>query len=449
MKKDEYKFYEEVDFPASADDLAHTSLADLCHCIHAPLYAYDQILQWSQHAYLSGYCFPTDAPSYHHLISSLRKHLNLSHLSHGTAMIQKCGGGTLQLPFFDVESMFYDLIDDPRIASHLLINYDCPNKPPNFTSPQFLDKVHTGKWHQKSSKPLLKEHCDVLCGIILFSDGTHVTSMSKDKLSMNPLMFTLSIIPHWLHNQPFAWSPLGYLPKLPPTRKLGQNMDTFHHCLNMLLSGVVKAQCDGGLTWKLLTNDGREILLCFKVPLCYMIGDVEGHDLCTHYGNHANTKCLCWECDCLTDDADDWMLFATSSRLVSNANLFLPPSSSRIQSWWIATTLPSCHWMSQILHWPQQQHKQHCKWPVGNLHLPFHPNDPPSDQIQWAWCQSIAEPEYKMALWDMRNPRTRGKCNIRWLIIAYHHPMNLGNLLSHQNLTDLPGPPVSSFHNLD
>ena len=37
-----------------------------------------------------------------------------------------------------------------------------------------------------------------------------------------------------------------------------------------------------------------------------MIGDVEGHDyLCAHYGNHANTKCLCQECDCLTDDADD------------------------------------------------------------------------------------------------------------------------------------------------
>ena len=165
MKKDKYEFYEEVDFLASADDLAHVSLADLCHHICAPLYAYDQILQWLQHAYLSGYCFPANAPSYHHLISSLRNCLNLSHLSHGIAMIQKCGGGTLQLPIFNFESMFYGLIDDPCIAPHLLINYDCPNKPPNFTSPQFLNEVYTGKWHQVSSKLLLKEHCDVLCDI--------------------------------------------------------------------------------------------------------------------------------------------------------------------------------------------------------------------------------------------------------------------------------------------
>ena len=83
------------------------------------------------------------------------------------------------------------------------------------------------------------------------------------------------------------------------------------------------------------------------------------------------------------------------------------------------------------------------------LHLPFHPNDPPSYQIQRAWSQFVAKPEYKMPLWDMRNPKTKGKCNIRRLIIAYHRPMNLGNMLSHRNLSDLPGPPVSFFHHPD
>jgi hypothetical protein len=83
------------------------------------------------------------------------------------------------------------------------------------------------------------------------------------------------------------------------------------------------------------------------------------------------------------------------------------------------------------------------------LHLPFHPNDPPSHHIQHVWHQCVAEPQYKMPLWDMRNPQTRGKCNIRWMIIAYHRPMNLGNILSHRNLNDLPGPPISSFYHPD
>jgi hypothetical protein len=124
---DKYEYYDEKDFPASPDDTAHVYLADLCRRIRAPLYAYDEILQWAQEAHLSGYCFPTNAPMYRFLISSLRKRLGLGHLSHGTTTIQKCGGGTLDFPIFEFESMFYDLVDDHRISPHLLINFDCPN----------------------------------------------------------------------------------------------------------------------------------------------------------------------------------------------------------------------------------------------------------------------------------------------------------------------------------
>jgi hypothetical protein len=167
-KKDhKYEYYDQKDFPASPDDAAHVFLADLCRRIRAPLYAYDEILQWAQEAHLSGYRFPTNAPTYRYLISSLRSRLSLSHLSHGTATIQKCGGGTLDFPVFEFESMFYDLIDDYRISPHLLINVDCPNKPPVFNS-QYLDEVHSGKWHRLTSQQLLQDPNDVLCGIIFF-----------------------------------------------------------------------------------------------------------------------------------------------------------------------------------------------------------------------------------------------------------------------------------------
>ena len=54
-----YEYYDQEDFPTLPDDTAHVSLADLCRRIRAPLYAYDEILQWAQEAHLSGYCFPT------------------------------------------------------------------------------------------------------------------------------------------------------------------------------------------------------------------------------------------------------------------------------------------------------------------------------------------------------------------------------------------------------
>ena len=81
------------------------------------------------------------------------------------------------------------------------------------------------------------------------------------------------------------------------------------------------------------------------------------------------------------------------------------------------------------------------------LHLPFHPNDPPSHKIQQAWHDTIASPKYHMPLPHMRNPKSREKCNIERMIIAYRRPMNLGNLLSHHNLNTNPtAPPVSSYY---
>lgn len=78
------------------------------------------------------------------------------------------------------------------------------------------------------------------------------------------------------------------------------------------------------------------------------------------------------------------------------------------------------------------------------LHLPFHPNDPPSYKIQQAWRECVAEPQYKMPLCNMKNPKTRAKCGIDRMIIAYKRPMNLGNHLSCRDLTTI-GPPVSSY----
>ena len=84
------------------------------------------------------------------------------------------------------------------------------------------------------------------------------------------------------------------------------------------------------------------------------------------------------------------------------------------------------------------------------FHLPYHPNDPPSQQIQQAWRQTVASPKYHMPLPDMRNPKSKEKCNIQRMIIAYRRPMNIGNLLSHRNLdTNSTAPPVSSYYPYD
>lgn len=81
------------------------------------------------------------------------------------------------------------------------------------------------------------------------------------------------------------------------------------------------------------------------------------------------------------------------------------------------------------------------------LHLPYHPNDPESYKIQQAWRNTVATPPYQMPLSNMKNPKTKEKCNIDRMVIAYRRPMNLGNLLSHRNIEDTPmAPSISSYY---
>jgi hypothetical protein len=166
-------------------------------------------------------------------------------------------------------------------------------------------------WHKHTSAKLLeKNNNEGLCGIILAVDRTHVAD--KDKFSLEPVLFSLSIIPHALRNHPFAWRPLGFIPKLPSSKFLGFNAQTYHRVFGSILSGLVCAQRNGGIKAPLLYQTVEEEL-CFKVPLALVISDVEGHDvLCARYHTHS-TKKLSRECDCSMEDADNHEVEASIS----------------------------------------------------------------------------------------------------------------------------------------
>jgi hypothetical protein len=266
------------------------------------LYAYNSILKWGQEAYAKGYTFPVTALKYNAFMSDLAKRLELDHLSYTVTTIEKAGGGTLSFPTFNFEAMFVSLLDDTRIQQHLLINWDDPSKPPPFNKKE-LDEIHSGSWHRKTSSKLLTTINDILCGIIFFIDRTHVAD--KEKLTLCPILFSLSIIPRWLRNQSFAWRPIGFVPKLPKQRVKGQNSETTHRVLGSILSGLVTAQLKGGIRCSVRDKFNIPRAVCFKVPICFIIGDVEGHDLlCGRYSSH-QTKRLGRECDCLMEDSDN------------------------------------------------------------------------------------------------------------------------------------------------
>lgn len=78
------------------------------------------------------------------------------------------------------------------------------------------------------------------------------------------------------------------------------------------------------------------------------------------------------------------------------------------------------------------------------FHLQYHPNNPPSRDIQNSWTNYLSEPPHSKPLAEIRNYRGT-PIGINRMIIAYNRPPNLGNLLSYRKLKPTNGPPVSSF----
>lgn len=78
------------------------------------------------------------------------------------------------------------------------------------------------------------------------------------------------------------------------------------------------------------------------------------------------------------------------------------------------------------------------------FHLQYHPNNPPSKDIQRTWKNNISAPLYSKPLAEIKN-HNRVPIGIDRMIIAYSRPPNLGNILSYRKLDDTNGPPVSQY----
>jgi hypothetical protein len=82
------------------------------------------------------------------------------------------------------------------------------------------------------------------------------------------------------------------------------------------------------------------------------------------------------------------------------------------------------------------------------FHLTYHPLDPPSSAVQKLFdkhvLKSASKNPYDPPLWKMRNG-DHEEIGINRLIVAYHRPLNLGNLLVPRKFDNRPGPSVSEM----
>jgi len=83
------------------------------------------------------------------------------------------------------------------------------------------------------------------------------------------------------------------------------------------------------------------------------------------------------------------------------------------------------------------------------FHLPFHPLNPPSSKVQHLFrCHLLKEnprnPYAMVPLHKLSNGNGKS-LGIKWLIVAYHRPKNIGNYVTPRRINRLPGPLASAF----
>jgi hypothetical protein len=83
-------------------------------------------------------------------------------------------------------------------------------------------------------------------------------------------------------------------------------------------------------------------------------------------------------------------------------------------------------------------------WSTIILHLPYHPGNPSSKSIQQIFRDELLSPSGLCTLQDLKN-HERNRIGLNRLLIAYHRPPNIGNLLSPRIIQSDSGPLVSSF----
>ena len=78
------------------------------------------------------------------------------------------------------------------------------------------------------------------------------------------------------------------------------------------------------------------------------------------------------------------------------------------------------------------------------FHVPFHPDNPKARVIQSLWSEHVAAPDDDKPLNKQVNERG-AEVPVDKLIVCYHRPHNLGNLLSYRKIANRNGPKASSY----
>jgi hypothetical protein len=312
------------------DQRIEVSLLRLCTDMDAPLWAFEHIMDWAHDAFVRDYKFIPKQGEYKSQIPHLQKWLNMKNLRPIEKEVDLPGAvsGTthrIKVTTFDFKSQVHSLLSDPVLnkAENLVFNADNPfgkYVPPDGK----LGECISGSWYNAAWEHMVNNQLgDYMCPVILYIDKTALSI--NGKLTLHPVMMSLSIFTSKIRRQSYAWRPLGYIANEAVHFSKDQRKEAkadiksirLHTILEAILSTFKAAQLPGALHQIKMQLGPHNIARCnLYMPLQFIIGDVEGGDiLCSRWKYYGKCERLCRTCDVSTDGAADTTQECTRIRL--------------------------------------------------------------------------------------------------------------------------------------
>ena len=297
-------------------DKAMIMLHNLLKDAGSPSYLFDKIIKWTQEN--SQYIGDVhhNIPSKDKFLKTLESKLFTEEVAYNLKpRIEKLSltnENAVSLTSFSFKHQLISLLTNERLmeVENLLINPDNPfDSVPKENC--MLDDLNSGWWYRETHTEICTDPTkEILLPIVLFIDGGKVT----ERLSLEPIVFTLGIFNRATRNKPDAWRTLGYIegknnysdPSYTQNKKqTAESWREYHKIIDRLI-GTMKCMLgrDNGFEWTLYLK-GKRFKVVFKLAIQLILGDCEGHKkLCLHFGT-TNSNILCRHCHVSFHQSDD------------------------------------------------------------------------------------------------------------------------------------------------
>ena len=179
----------------SIKDQVQVELLKLCKDMHAPLYTFDQLMQWAANVNTKGYQFKQNYSMREALLNRLFAEYNMNGVITRIMAAILEDGAWVEVVTFDFEQMVLSIHSDSELMQEKnfvfkLADLCAPPAPYNVVDIEITSYLQTSGY-TSAYQHLHVEETDVIFPIQMITDKTHLNDLIR--LHLEPMIFTFTL----------------------------------------------------------------------------------------------------------------------------------------------------------------------------------------------------------------------------------------------------------------